>query len=388
MKRNPPPLRGRSYQANMKIPVSSPWLTERELEYVEDAVKSGNISGSGGQYIERFERAYASFCNVRHAVSCVNGTAALQLAVRAAGIEKGDEVIIPAFTNIATALGVVYAGAKPVLVDARADTWCLDESKIAKKITRRTKAIIPVHIYGHPVEMDAVMETAEKYHLKVIEDAAEAQGALFRGRVAGAIGDMGCFSLYANKIVTTGEGGMVVTGDAETAEKLKSLRNLAYGNSKRYLHTDLGYNYRLSNVLAAIGLAQMERVDALIAKKIEIASLYNEYLRGKEELTLPVQERWAKNVYWMYGVLVNEQSKVHKDALMKKLAGTGIETRSFFCPLHKQEAFLKLGLFRGERLGVSEDISERGLYLPSGLALSRQQVREVSRRVTEFVRGY
>jgi len=356
------------------IPVSAPFISDLEVEYAARAVKSGFISGSSGEYITQFEELFAKFCNTKFGVSCASGTAALQLAVRAAGIKSGDEVIVPTFTNIASVLCVIYAGAKPVLVDAREDTWCMDERLVNEKLTMRTRAIIPVHIYGHPVKMDTIMDIAKERNLVVIEDAAEAHGGLFNGKVLGGIGDMGCFSFYANKIITTGEGGMIVTNNAKYAEKMKSLRNLAFGDVKRYLHIDLGYNYRLTNVQAAIGVAQMQRVNEFVEKKREIASWYNGALGKIDGVTLPCEMPWAKNVYWMYGILIGDEFGLGRDELMKKLREKGIDTRSFFVPMQNQPVFNSLGLFKNDKCPVSDRISKMGLYLPSGIGLTRKEV--------------
>ena len=272
------------------IPVCIPFIGEKELEYVVDCIKTNWIS-SKGKYVEEFERGFAEYCGCKYGVSTTSGTTALHLALASIGVGKGDEVIVPAFTMISTVFAVVYCGAKPVLVDAEPETWNIDVSKTEEKITDRTKVIMPVHIYGHPCDMDPIMEVAEKYDLYVVEDAAEAHGAEYKGKKVGGIGHVGCFSFYANKIITTGEGGMVVTNDEEIAERAKSLRNLCFPKEKRiYLHTEVGYNYLMTNIQAAIGLAQLERVNELAEMRRRNANLYNEYLKDVKGIRLPVEK--------------------------------------------------------------------------------------------------
>jgi perosamine synthetase len=367
------------------IPVNDTKISRLEIQYAVKALKSGFISGTTGEYIGEFERLFAAFCETKFGVACTNGTTALQLAVRAMGIKAGDEVIVNTFTNIASVLCIIYNGAKPVLVDSRRDTWSMDESKVEEKITDKTKAIIPVHIYGHPVKMDTIMELAGKYKLKVIEDAAEAHGATFNGRKVGGIGDAGCFSFLAGKIIMTGEGGMVVTNDEALANKMKSLRGLAFGSGvDRYHHVDLGFNFRLTNLQAAIGVAQMQRANELVETKRTIASWYNKGLRGIKGLTLPVEMPWAKNVYWQYGILVNDEFGMDRNQVMEELRKRGIDTRAFFVPMHKQKILHNIGLFRGESHPVSEYISEHGLYLPSGNTLTKSKVLRVCSAIKEL----
>lgn len=366
------------------INVSEPSLSKLEERYVKDALKSGFISGTTGRYIKEFEEGFAKFCRTEFSVSCNSGTAALQLAVRTAGIKEGDEVIVPTFTSIATILCVIYAGATPVLIDSRKDTWCMDESLLESKITHRTKAVMPVHIYGHPVKMDTVMKIAKKHSLIVIEDAAEAHGGMFDGKPVGSIGQMGCFSFYGNKILTTGEGGMVTTSNAEYAAKMRSLRNLAFGDAKRYIHTDLGYNYRMTNIQAAIGLGQLQRADELISKKRAMAATYNKALAEVKGVHTPVELPWAKNVYWMYGILLDERFRMGRDQLMAALYERGIDTRSFFVPLHKLPMFHALGLFKEDSHPVSEMLGRNGLYLPSGANLKKSEILYICKTIKDL----
>ncbi|MBN2421486.1 DegT/DnrJ/EryC1/StrS family aminotransferase [Candidatus Woesearchaeota archaeon] len=361
------------------IPVCEPTLEGNELMYVTDCIKTGWISSSG-KYIVDFENAFAKFCGVKHAVACSNGTTAIHLAVEALGIKEGDEVIMPTFTMIATANAVIYAGAKPVLVDSEKETWNMDISKIEEKITPRTKAIMVMHTYGHPVDMDEINKIAKKHNLFVIEDAAESHGAEYKGKRTGGLSDVACFSFFANKIITTGEGGMVVTNDDKIAEKAKLLRNHAFG-IPRFIHTELGFNYRLTNMQAAIGLAQVERADYLINKRIQNAKLYTSLLKDVPGISSQPQKEWAKNVYWMYGILVDKNKfGMSKDELMKALMEKGVETRSFFYPMHKQPVYFAKDERFPDVTGkypVSEKLFEEGLYLPSSSSLTEEQIKKI-----------
>lgn len=365
------------------IPVCVPLLGEKELEYVVDCVRTNWIS-SKGKYVEEFEEKFAKYCGCKYGVSTTSGTTALHLALASLGITKGDEVIIPTFTMVATAFAVVYCGAKPVLVDAEPETWNMDIEKIKEKITDRTKAIMPVHIYGHPCDMDPIIELAEEHELYVVEDAAEAHGAEYKGKKAGGIGDVGCFSFYANKIITTGEGGMIVTNDEEIAERAQSLKNLCFPKEKRiYFHVEVGYNYRMTNIQAAIGLAQFERIDELVEMRRRNAYFYNKYLKDVTGIRLPVEKEWAKNVYWMYSILIEDDFGISREELMSELEKKGIETRTFFVPMHEQPVFQNMGLFNGESYPVAEELSKKGMYLPSGSGLKEEEIKYIC----ETIRG-
>ena len=364
------------------IPVNEPLLGERELDYVTECIRTGWIS-SAGAFIEQFEKRWASYCGMEYGIAVSNGSTALQVAVGCLDLEPGDEVIIPSFTIISCALAVVYNRGKPVLVDCDPDTWCMDVSAIEDRITPRTRAIMPVHIYGHPVDMDPIVKLADNYGLVVIEDAAEAHGAEYKGRKCGSLGDISCFSFYANKIVTTGEGGMILTNKLTYAQKSQSLRNLCFREERRFYHTELGHNFRLTNIQAALGLAQIERIEGLIERKKEIGRFYNQELQGIDALQLPVERQWAKNVYWMYGIVVDESIGMDAEHLAKKLRSRGIDTRPFFLGMHEQPVFLEKGLFEGESYPVTEQIARQGLYLPSGLTLTEEQLE----RVCDAVRG-
>jgi perosamine synthetase len=358
------------------IPVCEPLTGGKELEYVTDCLKENWIS-SAGKYISRFEEGFSAYCGAKYGIATSSGTAALHLALAALGIGRGHEVILPAFTMAACAFAVVYTGAKPVLVDSEPDTWNIDPRQIEEKITPQTKVIMPVHMYGHPCDMDAILSIARKHDLFVVEDAAEGHGAAYKGRVAGGIGDVGCFSFYANKIITTGEGGMVVTSDEKVAERARRLKDQAFSRQRRFLHTEVGFNYRMTNVQAAIGLAQFEQIDRFVEMRRRNASLYNRLLQGTPGLVLPVERVGARNVYWMFGIVIEDEFGMGRDELMALLRERGIDTRTFFIPMHAQPAFRNLGLFEGERYPVSERLAARGLYLPSGSGLSEGEIRTV-----------
>jgi perosamine synthetase len=364
------------------IPVCDPYLNGRELDYVAVCIKTNWIS-SKGKYIEEFEQKFAEYCGCKYGITTTNGTTALHLALVSLGIGKGDEVIIPTFTMIATAFAVAYTGATPVLVDADKETWNMDVSQIESKITPRTKAILPVHIYGHPCEMDEIINIAKKHNLYVIEDAAEAHGSEYKGKKVGGFGQINCFSFYANKIITTGEGGMVVTDDFEIAEKARRMKDLAHSKSKRFLHTDIAYNYRMTNLQAALGLAQFEKINEYIDRRRAHAFLYNDLLKNIQGIKLPPEKEYVKNVYWMYGILLEDEFGISRDDLAEQLKIKGIETRDFFIPVHQQPAFIKMGLFQNERYPVADLLCKTGLYLPSGSGLSEIQIREVCLAVNE-----
>jgi perosamine synthetase len=358
------------------IPVSEPLLNQSALDYVQDAVRSGWIS-SEGRFITEFERRWADYCGVAHGVAVCNGSVALELAMAALALPPGSEVILPSFTIISCVAAVLRSGCRPVLVDCEPDTWCLDVAEVERKITARTRAVMPVHIYGHMAEMNALMELARERSLAVIEDAAEAHGAEYYGRRAGSIGAIGCFSFYANKIITTGEGGMLVTNDAKLAERARSLRNLCFRPERRFVHTDLGYNFRMTNVQAAIGVAQIESIDDHLARKRRMAAHYGKRLLEVRGLRLPVERPGAKNVYWMYGVVLDDTVGFDARQLAECLKKDGVDTRPFFLGMHEQPVLRELGLFTGESYPVTESIARRGLYLPSGLGLTEEEIDTV-----------
>ncbi len=367
------------------IPVCEPTLRGKELEYVTDAVNSGWIS-SAGKYIIDFEEKFSKYCGVKYGASCSNGTKAIHLALMAVGIKAGDEVILPSFTMIGSCNPIVQIGAKPVFVDSELKTWNMDTEQIENKITSKTKAIMVVHIYGHPVDMDVVLKIARKHNLIVIEDAAEAHGAEYKGRKAGSLGDIACFSFYANKIITTGEGGMVVTNNEKWAERAKKLRNHFFGEP-RFLHQEVGYNYRLTNLQAAIGLAQLERIEELVGARRKNAKLYNSLLKEIPGIQLPAEESWVKNVYWMYGLVVDQQKfGLSMPELRKKLEEKSIETRTFFIGMHKQPAYAHLGV-QGS-FPNTEYLEKNGLYLPSSSHLKQEEIQHIAAVIKEIHEEY
>jgi perosamine synthetase len=359
------------------IPVFEPDIGDDEVQAVLAAVKRGEISGSFGSAIPEFERLFADYVGCKHGVAVSSGTTALQVAVAAAGIGPGDEVVLSALTNIATALAVAHNGALPIPVDSEATTWNLDLDLVEGLITPRTRAILPVHVYGHPVDMDRVRAIADKHRLIVIEDCAESHGATVRGRMTGSFGQMGCFSFYANKVITTGEGGMITTNDDTLAERLRLLRNLAF-TQPRFRHEALGYNFRMTGMQAAMGVVQTKRIEAVIAEKRRVAATYNELLAGFDWLQLPAELPWARNVYWMYAVAVRPESGLRRDAVTESLRAAGVDTRTFFCPMNQQPALRRLPGFRAAACPVADGLWETGFYLPSSTTLTRAEIQRVA----------
>lgn len=360
------------------IPVAQPVIAKNAKKYVLESLKSGWVS-SKGLFVEKFENAFAHFIRSKYAIATSSGTSALHLALAVLNIGPEDEVIVPTLTMIATILPILYQRAKPVLIDSKKETGNMDVDQLEKKITQKTKAIMVVHLHGHPVDMDKVIKIARKYKLYVIEDAAEAHGAEYKGKKVGGIGDLGCFSFYGNKIITTGEGGMVMTNNKRIAERIKSLRNLARTGGKHFLHKEIGYAYRMSNLQAALGLAQIEEINRFIKRKREIANLYFRSLNRVQFLELFQEKPYVKSVFWQYGVLIKKNLIISRNQLEKILEKKGIETRRFFVPMHEQPALKKLGLFKNEEYPVAEDLSKRGFCLPSGLAIKNQEIRYISK---------
>lgn len=355
-----------------------------EKRYVLDCLETNWISALGS-YVTRFEATVARWCGVPHGVACSSCTTGLQMALMALGVGSGDEVLVPDFTLIVSANTVIQAGARPVLVDVDERTWCIDPGKLEKKIGPRTRAIMPVHMYGHPCDMPAIMDIARRHQLLVIEDCAEAHGAQIAGRMVGSFGDAACFSFYGNKILTTGEGGMVLCSDAALAEKIRLLRNQAFEHP-RFVHREMGFSYRMTNVQAAIGLAQAEKANQKVEKKREIARWYAEAFANVEDIETPWEAPGAKNVYWMYGVKLGNSFRRGRDAVMAAMKERGVETRAFFCPMHRQPVFQRSDPRFPDVSGeypVSDDLWKRGLYLPSGLGLTRSQVEEVVEKLAE-----
>jgi len=359
------------------IEVFDPIIGEEEIEAVVAALRRGEISGSFGETIPRFEEEFAAYCGCKYGVAVSSGSTALHLAVAAAGIGAGDEVLVSSSTNIATALAVIHNQAIPVPVDSESLTWNLDLDLIEDLITEKTKAIIPVHLYGHPVDMDRLMEIARRHNLLVIEDCAESHGATCRGRMTGSFGDMACFSFYANKVITTGEGGMVTTNNAKLAEHLRLLRNLAF-TKPRFRHEEAGFNFRMTGIQAAMGRAQFAKIEHIVSEKRRVAHTYNEFLRDVEGLQLPHEAEWARNVYWMYAVVVQPEFGITRDELMSSLRAADIDTRTFFCPMNQQPCLLSLPDFRAVPCPVADGFWDNGLYLPSTYSLSEDVIKQVA----------
>ena len=357
------------------IPITEPDLSGNELKYLTECIKSGWISSSGA-FVKKFEEKYAKYCGCKYGVSTTSGTTALHLSLVALGIKRGDEVIVPSFTFASTIHAISYTGATPVFIDSQESTWNIDPSLIEKRITSKTKAIMAVHLYGHPSDMGPILSIAKRHGLLVVEDAAEAHGAEYEGKKVGGIGTVGCFSFFGNKTMTTGEGGMVVTNNKKLFQRMKFLRHQAMSDKKRYYHPEIGYNYCMTNMQAAVGLAQLERLNQFIEKKRQIAKWYKDGLAGIKELVLPPEQTWAKNIYWMYSVLLNKGSNISRDQLMERLSTYGIETRPFFYPMHLTPPYeSKL------RLPVAEKLAKSGMNLPSGLTLEKKDVMFVAEKI-------
>jgi perosamine synthetase len=355
------------------IPVFEPIIAEDEIAAVVDALRTGQISGTFGNYIKDFENEFARYVGCKYGVVVNSGTSALHLAVAALNLEPGSEVLISASTNIATALAALHNGLIPIPVDSEAVTWNLDLDLIGGLITPKTKAIIPVHLYGHPVDMDRLMQIANKHNLIVIEDCAESHGASVRDRMTGSFGHMSCFSFYANKVITTGEGGMITTNDEEYVRHLRLLRNLAF-TEPRFRHELAGFNFRMPGFVAALGLAQFRKIDKIVEEKRRVAHSYSQKLKDIPGLQLPAELDWAKNVYWMYGVVVKPGFGISRDKLIEALNERGIESRTFFCPMNQQPVLRKIPGFREIPCPVADSLWDTGLYLPSTWNLSEENI--------------
>ena len=368
------------------IPVNEPLLDGNEKKYLLECIETGWIS-SEGPFIKQFEEKFATRVGRKHGIAVTNGTAAIDAALDALGIGSGDEVILPAFTIISCITQIVRSGAIPVLVDSDPITWNMDVSQIEAKITPQTKAVMIVHIYGLPVDVDPVLALAKKHGLKVIEDAAEMHGQTYKGKACGSFGDISTFSFYPNKHITTGEGGMIVTDDDELAETCRSLRNLCFNPKKRFVHERLGWNLRMTNMQAALGVAQLERLGEFVQRKHHMGRRYSELLAGLPGVQLPLAKTdYAENIYWVFGFLLEADLGIDAEEAMSRLAEKGIGTRPFFCPMHMQPVLQGMGLFKGERYPVAERLYRQGFYIPSGMALTDEQMVEAAQAVREVLR--
>ncbi|MCK4352514.1 DegT/DnrJ/EryC1/StrS family aminotransferase [candidate division WOR-3 bacterium] len=394
-----------------KIPVAEPVIGEKEFKYVNDALKSCWVSY--GKYIDEFEAKFASYCGAKHGIAVTNGTVALHLALVSLNIGEKDEVILPTLTFASTCEAVLYTHAKPVFCDSEKDTWCIDPTKIEKKINPNTKVIIPVHLYGHPANMKPILEIAKKYNLYVIEDACEAHGAEIQmsevrsqkqgnkksWKKVGSFGDIGVFSFYGNKIITTGQGGMLITDNKKIADRARLLYQHAMDPQKRYWHLELGYNYQFTNLQAALGVAQLEQIDYFIKRKREIAELYTSLFKDIPGITTPKEKHWAKSVFWIYSILIEPEFGITRDKLAIKLKEHGIETRPVFYPLHQMPPYLPRRLRpaslvgagqagkTGEHFPVAEEISKKGLSLPSSVKLKKSDIKKVVNAIITRVQG-
>lgn len=369
------------------IPVNEPLLDGNEKKYLCECIDTGWIS-SEGPFVKEFEQKMSQTVGRKYGIAVTNGTTALEIAIRALGISKGDEVIMPTFTIISCVMAVTKVGAIPVLIDSDIETWNMKVSEIEQKITSKTKAIMLVHLYGLPAEVDKVLQLANKYHLKIIEDAAEMHGQTYQGKPCGSFGDISIFSFYPNKHITTGEGGMIVTDNEELSERCCYLRNLCFKNDIRYVHNEISGNYRFTNLQAAIGLAQLERLDEFVKRKRKMGKYYTEALKDVRGLRLPVEKTDdADNIYWVYGIVLDESISMTNREIVQKLSEEGIGSRTFFWCMHEQPVYINEGYFKKERYKNAEYLARKGFYIPSGLALSERQMDEVVCKLIKIIKN-
>jgi len=359
------------------VPVFQPVLGELESKFVNNALKESAISGFYGEYLSKFENGFAEYCDCKYGVTTTSGTTALHLAMLTLSIGEGDEVLVSSLTNMATFFAVLYTGAKPIPVDIQEDTLNIDPRLIEEKITSRTKAILVVHLFGHPVDMDPIVEIVKRHKLYLVEDCAQAHGAKYKGKKVGSFGDIGCFSFYANKIITTGEGGMIITNNSKFAERAAILKSLAFGDKNKFMHKAIGYKNRMTNLQAALGCAQLVRIEEIIKKKRNVANFYTEKLFNNPYLQLPVERIDVKNVYWMYHVVLKGVLKEKRNLVMNLLAESGIETREGFIPYNMQDIFINKDLTHFDDCPVANNVAYSGFYLPSGLNLSSDDLEYV-----------
>jgi perosamine synthetase len=368
------------------IPVNTPLLVGNEKSYLQECIDTGWIS-SEGPFIGRFENEFSEYIGRKFGIAVSNGSAALDIAIQALHLGPGDEVVMPTFTIISPAASVVRAGGKPVLVDSCIDTWNMDVSQIESKITKKTKAIIVVHIYGLPVDIDPVIHLANKYGLYIIEDAAEMHGQTYKDRKCGSFGHISIFSFYPNKHITTGEGGMLLTNDEVLADRCRSLRNLCFLPERRFFHKEIGWNYRMTNLQAALGVAQLEQIEHFIQKKRFIGQTYQKLLAGIPQIQLPLESTdYAENIYWVFGILLKENCSLTVEDVTAQLGKKKIGTRPFFYPMHLQPVFTQKGWYKGENYPIAEQMAERGFYIPSGLGLKEEEIYTVASELKEILR--
>ena len=368
------------------IPVNVPKIFKEDKINVKKCLDTGWIS-SEGSYVKEFEREFSKYNNRKFGIAVSSGTAALEIAIKALNLKPKDEIIIPTFSIISTALCVIKLGLKPILVDCDLDNWNMIPHHVIKKISKRTKAIIITHIYGFPVDMEKILKLAKKRNIKIIEDSAEMIGQKYKNRMCGSFGEMSTFSFYANKHITTGEGGMILTNDKKYYEKCKSLRNLCFGiNNNRFNHDDIGWNYRLTNIQAAIGCGQLKNISWIIKRKREIGIRYISRLRKNNRIFVQtIKNSYSKNIFWVFGVVLKPSCKIKRDYILKKLLKKGIQTRPFFFPMHKQNIFKKIKIFnKTQKFPNAEYLSKNGFYLPSGLGIKNCEIDYVAESLNKI----
>mgnify|MGYP001206121728 FL=1 len=367
------------------IPVNEPLIGGEEKKYLLKCIKNNEVSSSGS-FVKEFEKKFAKKIKRKFAISVSNGTAAIQLAFESLNLKKGDEVILPAFTIISCILPIIRLGAKPILVDCDPQTWNMDTEETINLITKKTKAIILVNIYGLCPDFDKIIKICKKKRIKIIEDSAESLGLKYKGKPCGSFGDISTFSFFANKHITTGEGGMVVTNDKKIYEKCLLLRNIYFNDKRRFKHFGLGWNYRLTNLQSSLGIAQLNQLSKFIKIKKRIGNYYYKKLSHLKSVYNPIKKlKYCENVYWVYGLVFKKNSKHNLETIRKKLLKKGIETRNFFWPLNKQPILMKMGYFKNKKFPISEYISKYGFYIPSGLALKRKDQDYVIKEICELL---
>ena len=367
------------------IPVNEPLIGEKEKEFVMDCLNTGWIS-SEGSYVKEFQNKFSRIADRKFGIACSSGTAALEIAIASLNIGPGDEVILPTFTIISCAAAIIRSGATPVLVDCDPSTFNTNPEEIIAAVTKKTVAIMIVHIYGLPVDLDPILKLAKENKIFIIEDAAELIGAEYKGKICGSFGDISTFSFYSNKHITTGEGGMIVTNDKAIANRCASLKNLCFKNEKRFIHEELGWNYRMTNLQAALGLGQLMDLKNRIKKKRWIGELYNKIISDDLPVRKPIKKvSYAENIYWVYTLVLDDPSK-DANEIMDILKNKGIGCRPFFYPIHKQPVFLKKGLFKDLNLPNSEKLYKKGFYLPSGLTLDYKKIEFISETINQVLK--
>ena len=370
-------------EINKKIPVFDFKLGDKEKEFVNDCLETSFIGQ--GSYVKKFEKVFSNFVNCKYGITTTSGTTALHLACKTLGIKKEDQVLVSSSTNMACAFSVDYCGAIPIPIDIEKETWQMDVAKIEEKINEKTKAIMVVHLFGHPVDMDSVLKISKTHNLKIIEDCAEAHGVEYKGKKVGSIGDIGAFSFFSNKTITCGEGGMVVTNSKELAEKARSLKNLSFGEVNKFMHTDIGFNYRMPNISAALGLGQFAQINKIFSEKKRIYNRYKKNLNNVKGVRIPLIKEWAtRYIMWVFNIYLDNNFPLTRDQLVKQLEKKNIETRNAFVPINKQKILIKkYGLFKEEDCPNANYIMDNGFYLPSGNNIKNEEIDFVCNKIIE-----